>query len=179
MATKKRMIEIEKPNKGKKTTSSNTKKKAIDIKKATKKTTSSTKKKPSVSVPVKVVKTTKPAIKKNFIFAPAIKRSDKILKIIIIPVPKSGCNIISKNTTPKTINTGIIPLKKLFISLLLLLKYLLTKIIKDNFINSLGWIPKLPIPNQLLLPFLILPIPGIKTNIKRIKQNKNIGKEYL
>lgn len=72
MATKKRMIEIEKPNKGKKTTSSSTKKKAIEIKKTTKKPTSSTKKKPSVSVPVKVVKTTKPAKKKKRIAAKII-----------------------------------------------------------------------------------------------------------
>ncbi len=39
-----------------------------------------------------------------------------------------------------------------------------------NFANSLGCIPKGPIPNQLLLPFLILPIPGINTRIRSMKQ---------
>ena len=70
MATKKRMIEIEKPKKGK-TTTSGTKKKAIEIKKTTK-PTSAAKKKPGVSVPVKVVKTTKPAKKKKRIAAKII-----------------------------------------------------------------------------------------------------------
>ena len=41
-----------------------------------------------------------------------------------------------------------------------------------NLAASLGWIPNEPIPNHDLLPFLILPIPGIKTNISKIKQTK-------
>ena len=43
-------------------------------------------------------------------------------------------------------------------------KYLLVRIVKPNLENSLGCIPNAPIPNQLLLPFLILPIPGTKTS---------------
>ena len=41
---------------------------------------------------------------------------------------------------------------------------------RPNFVNSLGCIPKEPIPNQLLLPFLTLPIPGIKTSTNKIIQ---------
>ena len=47
-----------------------------------------------------------------------------------------------------------------------------------NLVNSLGWIPKPPIPNQLLDPFLTVPIPGINTKIRRIKQIKKIS-QYL
>ena len=46
-------------------------------------------------------------------------------------------------------------------------------IIKNIFINSLGCIPKPPIPNQLLLPFLTVPTPGINTKINKNKQNTN------
>ena len=72
MATKKRMIAIEKPNNGKKsTTSSSTKKKAVEVKKTTKKpatkgTVVATKK------PIKLVKTNKPAKKKSRIVAKLI-----------------------------------------------------------------------------------------------------------
>ena len=49
-------------------------------------------------------------------------------------------------------------------------KYLLVKIIKPSFAASLGCIPNEPIPNHDLLPFLTLPIPGIKTSISNMKQ---------
>ena len=51
----------------------------------------------------------------------------------------------------------------------LLDKYFEVNIIKPNLANSDGWIPKLPIPNQLLLPFLTDPIPGIATKINNKK----------
>ena len=52
---------------------------------------------------------------------------------------------------------------------------LLTNIINDNFINSLGCKLKGPTLNQLLDPFLIEPTPGINTNKSKIKQiNNNI-----
>ena len=61
------------------------------------------------------------------------------------------------------------------ISLILLFdKYFEVKIISPNLAASLGWIPKGPIPNQLLDPFLIVPIPGIKTRIKRTIHISNI-----
>ena len=65
---------------------------------------------------------------------------------------------------------GRTPLFTNFISFILLDKYLDVKIINPNLMNSLGCIPKLPIPNQLLLPFLMVPIPGIRTSIQRKKQ---------
>ena len=46
-------------------------------------------------------------------------------------------------------------------------KYLEVKIIRASFVNSLGCTPNEPIPNQLLLPFLTAPIPGINTSTKR------------
>ena len=52
-------------------------------------------------------------------------------------------------------------------------------IINPSLANSLGWIPNPPIPNQLLLPFLILPSPGIKTSTKRIKQPIKIKLAFL
>ena len=61
----------------------------------------------------------------------------------------------------------------------LLAKYLETKIIKPILANSEGWIPKEPIPNQLLAPFLTLPIPGIRTRISKIKQTSKILLAYL
>ena len=86
-----------------------------------------------------------------------------------MPLPKSGSNIISPKVINKILSIGKTPFLKLFNSLLFFSKYLLVKIISDSLANSDGWIPKLPIPNQLLLPFLTLPIPGIKTSPKRIK----------
>lgn len=47
-------------------------------------------------------------------------------------------------------------------------KYLDVNTIKESFAASLGCIPNDPIPNQLLLPFLTVPIPGIATNINKI-----------
>ena len=62
---------------------------------------------------------------------------------------------------------------------LLFTKYLEVKIMSAILVNSLGCIPKLPMPNQLLLPFLTVPIPGINTNISNIMQAKSILLEYL
>ena len=42
---------------------------------------------------------------------------------------------------------------------------------RDNYRNKENM--KEPIPNQLRLPFLTLPIPGIKTNISKIIQPIN------
>ena len=89
-----------------------------------------------------------------------------IVITIMIPVPKSGCNIIRPNINRTILRIGR---TDVFISLsLLFVKYLDVKIIIPSLANSLGWIPKEPIPNQLLEPFLIVPIPGIRTSIKRI-----------
>lgn len=56
-----------------------------------------------------------------------------------------------------------------FIFLILFaVRYFEVKIIKPNLANSLGWIPKEPIPNQLREPFLMVPMPGINTNIRRM-----------
>lgn len=60
------------------------------------------------------------------------------------------------------------PFLYFFRFLLLLHKYLDVNIIKESFAASLGCIPNDPIPNQLLLPFLTVPIPGIATNINKI-----------
>ena len=53
------------------------------------------------------------------------------------------------------------------------------KIVILNLANSLGCIPNPPIPNQLLDPFLTLPMPGIKTRINRMIQIKNILDAFL
>ena len=100
-------------------------------------------------------------------------------KSIITPVPKSGCNIIS----PKNINTiksiGKTNLKVLSLYRSLSIKYLLVKIINPILQASLGCIPKPPIPNQLRLPFLTLPIPGINTRTSNIKQINKITYLYF
>ena len=75
---------------------------------------------------------------------------------------------------PITKSIGNTPFFISLINLLLFAKYFDTYIIKPILANSLGCIPKPPIPNQLLLPFLILPKPGIKTSIKSIKHINNI-----
>ena len=58
-------------------------------------------------------------------------------------------------------------------------KYLDTKIIRDNLAISLGWIPNDPMPNQLRDPFLITPIPGIKTRTNKIPDASNMRLAYL
>ena len=55
--------------------------------------------------------------------------------------------------------------------ILLLVRYFDVKIMIPNLANSLGCIPKDPIPNQLLDPFLTEPIPGINTNTSKIPLN--------
>ena len=62
---------------------------------------------------------------------------------------------------------------------MLLDKYLAVKIMSPNLANSLGWIPKEPIPNQLRLPFLTLPIPGIKTSTNKKRQTASIMFVFL
>ena len=60
-----------------------------------------------------------------------------------------------------------------------ILKYFDTKIIIAIFIASLGWIPRGPIPNQLLEPFLTEPIPGINTKISKTNEPIKKTLEYL
>ena len=50
-----------------------------------------------------------------------------------------------------------------------LLKYFESNKINAIFINSAGWILNIPIPIHDLAPPATLPIPGIKTNINKIK----------
>ena len=76
-------------------------------------------------------------------------------------------------------NNGNKPFLISLIYLLLWAKYLDVYIIKAILVNSDGWIPSGPIPNQLREPFLTLPIPGIKTSINNIKQISNILLEYF
>ena len=97
----------------------------------------------------------------------------------IVPVPKSGCNIISPKAIMVIAKIGKTPLVIDFMVLGLLLIYLLVKIIRANFINSLGCTPSPPMPNQLLEPFLTLPIPGIITNTKRTKQANKIRLDFF
>ena len=112
--------------------------------------------------------------------APLIKISPIKEQTITIPVPKSGSNMISPKNNIITKNNGTINLKVFLLSLSLLDKYLDVKIINDNLVISLGWKPNPNIPNQLLLPFLTLPIPGIKTNISKIKHtSKNLLECFL
>ena len=87
--------------------------------------------------------------------------------------------MISPKTKSKIRSIGITPFLISLINLFELVKYLLVKIISPSFANSLGCIPKEPIPNQLLLPFLTLPTPGIKTRTKSIKHTINIGQDFF
>ena len=93
---------------------------------------------------------------------------------ITTPVPKSGSNIIKPNIKRRTPKIGRTPFFIFFSSLVLLARYLDVNIINPNFANSDGCSPKEPIPNQLLLPFLTVPIPGINTKISIIVHVKNI-----
>ena len=87
----------------------------------------------------------------------------------MIPVPKSGCNIISPNINKTMLRIGNTDVLISFI--LLLVKYFDVNMMIPSLANSLGWIPNEPIPNQLLDPFLTVPIPGINTSIKRMIQD--------
>ncbi len=90
---------------------------------------------------------------------------------IIIPVPKSGSNMIRPNIKKTVIKRGR---RDVFISLILLFdSYFDVNMISANLVNSDGWIPKGPIPNQLLEPFLMVPIPGINTKINNIMHINN------
>ena len=82
-------------------------------------------------------------------------------------VPKSGWSIINKKDSPVINKTGVMSFSDLWV-FVFLLSILEVDIIKASFIASLGWIPNDPIPNQLLEPFLITPIPGISTSINNI-----------
>ena len=89
-------------------------------------------------------------------------------KTMIAPLPKSGSNKINKKTPIITPNIGSEYDTILSMFLSFLDKYFETKIINATLAISLGCIPNDPIPNQLLLPFLTIPIPGIKTRIRSI-----------
>ena len=69
---------------------------------------------------------------------------------------------------------------EVFISFILfVVRYFDVKIMIPSLANSLGCIPKEPIPNQLLEPFLIVPIPGINTSIKSIIDENKIRLLYF
>ena len=87
--------------------------------------------------------------------------------------------MISPNIVSNSPKIGNTPFLMFLSSLSLLLRYLEVNIINDSLVNSLGWIPKLPIPNQLRLPFLIVPMPGIYTKIKSKTQITNILFAFL
>ena len=95
---------------------------------------------------------------KKLKFTPPTNSIPTIVITIITPVPKSGCSIISPKINKHTKNIGNTPFFILLSSFLFRVKYFAVKIIKDILANSLGCIPKDPIPNQLRLPFLTLPI---------------------
>ena len=82
--------------------------------------------------------------------------------------------MIKPNIKRRTPKIGRTPFFIFFSSLVLLARYLDVNIINPNFANSDGCSPKEPIPNQLLLPFLMVPIPGINTKISIIVHIKNI-----
>lgn len=102
---------------------------------------------------------------KKFNFTPDMNNRTIIVITIIIPVPKSGWSIISPNIKITMLRMGRTDVLISFI--LFVVRYFAVKIIMPSFANSLGWIPRDPIPNQLLDPFLIVPIPGINTSIRR------------
>ena len=104
------------------------------------------------AIKISIVIPTTPSIPspiKNFIFTPPTNNNPIIDTTIIIPVPKSGCNIIRPNVKNNTPKIGKTPF---FISLILFslfIKYFDVNIISANLVNSLGCTPKEPIPNQL------------------------------
>ena len=108
-----------------------------------------------------------PILTKKFRFTPLTNSSTTIVITITTPVPKSGSNIIRANTSRRTPSIGRTPFLILFRSLSLFSKYFAVKIIRLSLVNSDGCIPKPPNPNQLLDPFLTVPIPGINTSTKR------------
>ena len=127
--------------------------------------------------PVIPIKPIIPSIRKKFSLTPETNNRAIMVTTMIKPVPKSGWSIIRpkvKRTTHKIGRTEV-----LIFLILLLVKYLEVKIMIPSLVNSLGWIPKEPIPNQLLEPFLTVPMPGIRTNIKRIIQMSKIMLLYL
>jgi hypothetical protein len=69
---------------------------------------------------------------------------------------------------------GRIPFVNDFTSFSLFAKYLAKNIINPSLLISDGCNPKVPIPNQLLEPLRICPIPGINTNISKAKHPNNI-----
>ena len=109
-----------------------------------------------------------PNFKKIDILVSDIKIILKDDRRITKALPKSGSNIINSIIRKIILNMGRRPFLVFCISCLFLAAYLLINRIRLNLANSLGWIPKLPIPNQLREPFLIWPIPGIRTILKRI-----------
>ena len=120
-----------------------------------------------------------PIFKKKLKSTPPKNNKPTTDKTKIVPVPKSGCNIISPNIKSVSPKTGNIPFTIFTVALLLFDRYLETNIIIPNFANSLGWIPNEPIPNQLLLPFLTVPKPGIKTKTNKITQISKIVLDFL
>ena len=102
----------------------------------------------------------------------------KIVIVRINPDPKSGSNIINKNT----INSTRVKYIKFLIFLNepgLFAQYFDVNIINDIFIISDGWKEKSPIPIQLRAPFLAIPMPGINTIPSNIKEIMNKRLEYF
>ena len=130
----------------------------------------------------------RPVIASNPIIASLIKNlrlgpdtyinTDRV-NIITIIVPKSGSNIISNANISIIVNNGSNPVLIFFTILSLELRYFDVYIIKPSLANSLGCIPSGPIPNQLRDPLRTLPIPGIKTSTRRMKQINNILFEFF
>ena len=110
--------------------------------------------------------------KDNFIFE--VNNIDTIVIIIIIAVPKSGSSIISPKNNAIIRSIGNTPFLKFLTSFSLLDKYLAVKIIRASLESSEGWKPNEPIPNQLLDPLRIFPIPGISTSTNKIKEINKI-----
>ena len=119
-----------------------------------------------------------PSLMKKFMFTPDMYNRTMIVITMMIPVPKSGCNIINPNINKTILRIGNTDVLIFFI--LLLVKYFDVNMMIPSLANSLGWIPNEPIPNQLLEPFLTVPIPGINTSINRIiAANPNINPNNL
>ena len=77
-----------------------------------------------------------PNLIKKFILTPDINNKTITVTTMIIPVPKSGCNIIRPNINRRILNMGSTECLISFI--LLLVRYLEVKIIIPNLANSLG-----------------------------------------
>ena len=102
-----------------------------------------------------------PSLTNIFMLEPVIKINTIKAHTIIIPVPKSGSNIINPKNKSIIPSIGKTKFFVTFFSLSFFDKYFAVNITSPILLSSLGCIPKGPNPNQLLLPFLTTPFPGI------------------